>query len=163
MIKKLLLLISLISTSILQRSRVGYAYSNYPDAIRCGNYFYYLMLKSPTLSKYNGLPIDQVELRAMMLVTESYPIKSEYSLETVILRQFSHYGLMAERLDYLTQIEHQIVLSRIMIDILTSYNAKMESYCIAFRKDHHQCGMQIHRIRLFNSQMQLVTLTQALV
>ena len=49
-----LTLFYLLAASTIQQSKVGFAYSPNPDAIRCGNYFYYLTLSTKSLSKYNA-------------------------------------------------------------------------------------------------------------
>lgn len=56
MLTRLLLLVCLfLSFSHMQQpTKVGFAYTPNPDVIKCGNYFYYLMLTSPTLSKFNA-------------------------------------------------------------------------------------------------------------
>ena len=51
---KCLLIATLLIASIYSQNRLGFAYTPYPDAIRCGNYFYYLMTTSPILSKFNA-------------------------------------------------------------------------------------------------------------
>ena len=52
--KYLLLLIFLIAATSLQENKIGFAYSPNPDALRCGNYFYYLMKTSDGTSVYSA-------------------------------------------------------------------------------------------------------------
>ena len=47
-------LLCLLLASTLQQSKVGFAFSSNPDAIKGGNYFYYLTLSTKSLSKYNA-------------------------------------------------------------------------------------------------------------